>query len=1099
MDEQQFQARVALIEQLLACPQGQEMKLLQQNADLVDAELLAVMAQVADYLESQGNGNAARLRQFAAQLAQAMGLETTTPLGTEAARQFLLETLQLIVDKRGDPQQIYPLWAQHQARFNVDLLAVLPTVAAQLFQGETEQRTFFATVFVYFGNLLQQFPLGTHWLNLELSIAAYEQSLQVMTRDAMPRQWATSMMNLAMAYQNRIHGDRAQNIEDAIAVYKQSLQVRARDAMPVDWAQSMMNLAIAYRNRIRGDRAQNIEDAIAAYEQSLQVMTRDDMPVEWATSMNNLAAAYLDRIRGDRAQNIEEAIAACQQSLQVRTREARPVDWAKSMNNLATAYQDRIRGDRAQNIEEAIAAYEQLLQVMTREAMPVEWATLMMNLATAYTSRIRGDRGQNIEEAIVAYEQSLQVTTREATPVEWATLMMNLANAYASRIRGDRGQNIEEAIAAYEQSLQVTTREVTPIDWATSMMNLATAYASRIRGDRGQNIEEAIAAYEQSLQVITREAMPVDWAELMNNLANAYRKRIRGDQAQNIEDAIAACQQALEIFKPAVLPDYCRRTSRLLANLYSEQQLWDDAAPVYEKALEAAEILYQSATLLDSKSGELRATADLPRRAAYALARTGKLQDAVLTLEQGRARGLSESLERDRADLDQLKEAAPNLHQQYINLASQLRNLDAQQRDRSISDQRHSLTPTELSATAARLSQQRESLLQHIRQVSGYEQFLALPTFADIQKATQPDCPLVYLVSTPSGSLALIITPHTIHELWLNDLNETQLIDLLDQSWFSAYSQSQTNRQAWYDAIDTVTHQLWEPLVAPLIAHLKTHNIPQATLIPTGYLSYLPLHAAWTEDPSTPTGRRYALDDIHFTYAPNAKSLTAAQAIAQRTGADSILAIDNPREDLHNAGQEVAAAVATFPQSKILKHGDASVEAVKVALPDMEIAHFSCHGTANLDSPLTSGLGMSDGLLTLKDIFALNLAGKDQGNDGLRLAILSACETGLSGIENADEAVSLPTGLLQAGVAGVVASLWAVADLSTMLLLTRFYHLWRKEGVEPSLALRQAQQWLRDTTDAEKEAFIPDLMAVNSGSRTYAHPFHWAAFSYTGI
>ena len=40
----------------------------------------------------------------------------------------------------------------------------------------------------------------------------------------------------------------------------------------------MNNLALAYADRIRGDRAQNIEDAISAYEQSLQVRTREAMP-----------------------------------------------------------------------------------------------------------------------------------------------------------------------------------------------------------------------------------------------------------------------------------------------------------------------------------------------------------------------------------------------------------------------------------------------------------------------------------------------------------------------------------------------------------------------------------------------------------------------------------------------------------------------------------------------------------------------------------------------------------------------------------------------------------------------------------------------------
>jgi glutaminase len=92
------------------------------------------------------------------------------------------------------------------------------------------------------------------------------------------------------------------------AAYEQFLQVRTREAMPVEWAQSMNNLATAYFQPHSGDRAQNIEDAIAAYEQALQVRTREAMPVEWAQSMNNLAIAYCDRIRGDRAQNIEDAI-----------------------------------------------------------------------------------------------------------------------------------------------------------------------------------------------------------------------------------------------------------------------------------------------------------------------------------------------------------------------------------------------------------------------------------------------------------------------------------------------------------------------------------------------------------------------------------------------------------------------------------------------------------------------------------------------------------------------------------------------------------------------------------------------------------------------
>jgi CHAT domain-containing protein len=119
-----------------------------------------------------------------------------------------------------------------------------------------------------------------------------------------------------------------------------------------------------------------------------------------------------------------------------------------------------------------------------------------------------------------------------------------------------------------------------------------------------------------------------------------------------------------------------------------------------------------------------------------------------------------------------------------------------------------------------------------------------------------------------------------------------------------------------------------------------------------------------------------------------------------------------------------------------------------------------------------------------------------------------------------DEVISLPTGLLQAGFAGVAASLWSVVDLSTMLLLMRFYHFWREENHQPAEALCQAQRWVRDTTNGEKLAYFKGLMQSPSiskipvstvdylyktlilsspGDRDFAHPFHWAAFSYVGV
>jgi CHAT domain-containing protein len=112
--------------------------------------------------------------------------------------------------------------------------------------------------------------------------------------------------------------------------------------------------------------------------------------------------------------------------------------------------------------------------------------------------------------------------------------------------------------------------------------------------------------------------------------------------------------------------------------------------------------------------------------------------------------------------------------------------------------------------------------------------------------------------------------------------------------------------------------------------------------------------------------------------------------------------------------------------------------------------------------------------------------------------------------------VSLHTGLLQAGVAGVVASYWAVSDDAAALLMVRFYDRWKAAGNPPADPPRQAQRWLRNTTNREKLAWLTAAAdagwlprdaaaaladAVPGGDpdgRAFEHPARWAAFAYAG-
>ena len=345
--------------------------------------------------------------------------------------------------------------------------------------------------------------------------------------------------------------------------------------------------------------------------------------------------------------------------------------------------------------------------------------------------------------------------------------------------------------------------------------------------------------------------------------------------------------------------------------------------------------------------------------------------------------------------------------------------------------------------------------------------------------------------------------------IWLNGFTETDLLALLTNEaktgWFDTYQNQSQDRDAWFATLDRTLQNLWQPVLAPTLRHLSQAQNLTATLIPTGLFSLLPLHAAWTRD--VQGNRRYACDFIRFTYAPNALALPAARKVAAQTPATKLLAVNDPQpvsaSPLPNTSTETANAIATFPgldNRQILQHENATPAAVLAALPSYPVVHFSCHGTANFQQPLDSGLLMAnDQILTLRDLLDLKL-------QGLRLAVLSACETGIPGTDLPDEVISLPTGLLQAGAAGVVSSLWSVADLSTMVLLSRFYQLWRTDGLEPPAALRQAQLWLRDSTGPELAPYLQDShpelatrLQQATNQRPFSHPFHWAAFTYVGV
>lgn len=294
---------------------------------------------------------------------------------------------------------------------------------------------------------------------------------------------------------------------------------------------------------------------------------------------------------------------------------------------------------------------------------------------------------------------------------------------------------------------------------------------------------------------------------------------------------------------------------------------------------------------------------------------------------------------------------------------------------------------------------------------------------------------------------------------------------------------------------------------------LDTFDARRLILIPSLGLHLLPLHAAGPRD----MGEHTLLDDYEISYAPGVLIWRYCREREAKAYEGGLVAVANPTGDLPFAGYEVQSIQTQFPSGKstTLWREEATQENVLARDVEAGYLHLACHGLFDLVDPLESRLSLADGDLTLGDVLGqLRLS-------GARMVVLSACETGISEFRAlADEAISLPAGFLMAGAPAVVASLWAVNDLSTALLMERFYHNLLIEQQNPSAALRAAQLWLRTVQAGELAAHFeterrkPDgerllpyeqasaawrrFVSMKPDEHPFAHPYYWAAFTLNG-
>ena len=703
-------------------------------------------------------------------------------------------------------------------------------------------------------------------------------------------------------------------------------------------------------------------------------------------------------------------------------------------------------------------------------------AMLLHNLASGLDTRYEvSGREDDLRRAIALREQALS-SGAEATS-DRVLLLHGLAGSYFAQYRAflaqaERTTRMMEALglmpdtsrdpAARKESL---AQAIASADEA--LTRLPEGHPGRI--GIAKSLDRSIGLLEESLGILPADH-PLH-AHVLNALGAGLISRYeRCDRREDLERAYRSYRSACSLSHTASARVGLNAARAWLDHAASYGE-WTAACEAGRHGVEAVRRLLAAQLSRRSKEHWLARAGDAFHLYSFALAREGVMhaQAAVLALEEGRAVLLTEGLRSREAVLDELARAEPRLVARYRSAAEQVTYFER------LADQREtSAKSASLMADWESASRDLQESLDAVRRVKGYERFLTPPVWADIG-AVLPTLPesgcLLYLAATAVGSLALIVCRNEdIEPVWLE------------------FKPGDAERPASGADVSGLLSVLGDRLMGKVAEALLERRITEVTLIPCGALGALPLHAAYCE--AGRHGAFHFMDRFTVRYAPNARSV--GEAIVEkrrRAGNTMLLGLGNPlpvEQPLAFARCEMEEIERRFKRRypaqahQVFYERAARKDGIQDSLARCGCFHHAGHAEFDAADPLASKLVLGDGAsLSLRELMY-----GDYRPKSARLVVLSACrsaETDAAGVP--DEFLGLPAGFLQAGVPGVIGTFWPVNDLSTLLVMDRFYELHLAADMEPAVALQAAQRWLRDATCADLVEFYASHPAIDTARR----------------
>ncbi|MEU4446088.1 CHAT domain-containing protein [Actinosynnema sp. NPDC050801] len=881
-------------------------------------------------------------------------------------------------------------------------------------------------------------------------------------------------------------------LDEAIALG--TLAAESSEGAQDDHAGRLGNLGISLLDRFLAlSDPQDLDLAVDADRRAVAALP--DGHHDFARYRNNLGVALCHRFQlTGNPRDLEEAVRFGREAL--AGDETGP-DRAQHLSNLGNAlYHRHARFGNLDDLDEDVDLLREAIRCV-RAGHPF-FPGLLSNLATALRLRYsRLDTADDLEEAVAALRDALaeDLRTRDRRTIvdAYATALHTMGESTGDRLWHRQAVEQLSSVVVLEQdrdpdlprrlsNLLSMLSGGTEVDPATvdatitagelvvstlpgdhpHLSGLLTNLAHALRGRGGAgDLDRAVHHAESALQH-SPEVHP-DRAENLVNLAAFLHSRFRRlGHPHDLSRAVSSLREAATSDPSA--PDVRLRAASSWASLEVERGDTITAASAMGLAVEALPLVSPQRLNRTDAQRRLADLAGLAPDAAALCLENAQVERAVALLELGRGVLLNRTLH-IRDDTAALRGADDHLAAAFERLRDQLDHLDLQD---AISVDVHPLPERSVDArarsAAGRHREHRRTIVreftevvERIRALPGHAGFLRPPPFAELLEAAA-DGPVAVINVSRWRSDAIVLTIDGARVVRLDNLVADEMRQRAarfhhDVVEAGDYTTTAAEREAAEERVATALDWLWRVVTKPVLDALP-EDTEVVWWVPTGAAALLPLHAATAAD-----GSGSVLDRITSSYAPTVTALRHARRrlTSHRTAAPVVVIsthTDERTRVLRSAIDE-AHDVAVGYGVKVLDAAVLDKPFLVQRIGTASDLHVALHAISDATDPSRSRLRLGTHSLSMSEIAALRV-------EGAGLAYLSACETTLTTVALADEAIHLTAAFQLAGFPHVVGTLWRIPDAVAAHASRRFYSVLRQSGRTTVSAAHEAALYLRE-------------------------------------